>query len=63
MTFGAEYAAAVESKQVAAQDAERAKFIVEKVYKIVNVLIINIRLGYYHDRPLNSCWWSAYWLS
>ncbi|KAK1306471.1 hypothetical protein QJS10_CPA10g00248 [Acorus calamus] len=30
LTFGKEYTAAVEAKQVAAQEAERAKFIVEK---------------------------------
>jgi regulator of protease activity HflC (stomatin/prohibitin superfamily) len=30
LTFGKEYTAAIESKQVAQQDAERAKFIVEK---------------------------------
>ena len=30
LTFGKEYTAAVESKQVAQQDAERARFIVEK---------------------------------
>ena len=30
LTFGREYTAAVESKQVAQQEAERAKFIVEK---------------------------------
>lgn len=30
LTFGREYTAAIEAKQVAQQDAERAKFIVEK---------------------------------
>ena len=30
MTFGREYTAAIEAKQVAQQEAERAKFIVEK---------------------------------
>jgi len=30
LSFGAEYTAAVEAKQVAQQDAERAKFLVEK---------------------------------
>lgn len=30
MTFGREYTAAVEAKQVAQQEAERAKFLVEK---------------------------------
>ncbi|GAQ86104.1 prohibitin or band 7 protein [Klebsormidium nitens] len=30
LTFGREYTAAIESKQVAAQDAERARFVVEK---------------------------------
>merc|ERR1712129_18631 len=30
LTFGKEYTAAVETKQVAQQDAERARFVVEK---------------------------------
>ncbi|GKE57103.1 prohibitin-1, mitochondrial-like protein, partial [Tanacetum coccineum] len=30
VTFGREFTAAVEAKQVAAQEAERAKFVVEK---------------------------------
>lgn len=30
LTFGKEFTAAIEGKQVAAQEAERAKFIVEK---------------------------------
>jgi prohibitin 2 len=30
LTFGKEFTAAIEAKQVAAQEAERAKFIVEK---------------------------------
>ena len=31
LTFGTEFTKAVEAKQVAQQDAERARFIVEKV--------------------------------
>jgi prohibitin 1 len=31
LTFGPEFTRAVEAKQVAQQDAERARFIVEKV--------------------------------
>lgn len=34
LTFGPEFTRAVEAKQVAQQDAERARFIVEKVKKI-----------------------------
>jgi len=30
LTFGSEYAKAIEAKQVASQDAERAKYVVEK---------------------------------
>ncbi|OMO78476.1 hypothetical protein COLO4_24743 [Corchorus olitorius] len=30
LTFGMEFTAAIEAKQVATQEAERAKFIVEK---------------------------------
>lgn len=33
LTFGPEFTRAVEAKQVAQQDAERARFIVEKVDK------------------------------
>lgn len=30
LTFGKEFTAAIEAKQIAAQEAERAKFVVEK---------------------------------
>ena len=40
LTFGNEYAAAVEAKQVAAQDAERAKFIVEKAAQDAKSIVI-----------------------
>ena len=40
LTFGTEYAAAVEAKQVAAQDAERAKFIVEKAHQDAKSIVI-----------------------
>lgn len=40
MSFGREYASAVEAKQVAQQDAERAKFIVERAEqdKLSNII-------------------------
>lgn len=40
LTFGKEYTAAVESKQVAAQEAERAKFLVEKAEQDRRAIII-----------------------
>lgn len=40
LTFGSEFMAAVESKQVALQDAERAKFIVDKALQEKKALVI-----------------------
>eukprot|EP01119_Soliformovum_irregulare_P002428 TRINITY_DN12685_c0_g1_i1.p1 TRINITY_DN12685_c0_g1~~TRINITY_DN12685_c0_g1_i1.p1 ORF type:complete len:304 (+),score=85.12 TRINITY_DN12685_c0_g1_i1:50-961(+) len=40
LTFGKEYTAAIEAKQVAAQEAERAKFIVEKAEQERRAIII-----------------------
>jgi len=40
LTFGAEYTAAVEAKQVAQQEAERAKFIVEKAQQDKRSIVI-----------------------
>lgn len=41
LTFGPEFTRAVEAKQVAQQDAERARFIVEKVsYTFNNIKFI-----------------------
>jgi len=40
LSFGAEYTAAVEAKQVAQQEAERAKFIVEKAQQDKRSIII-----------------------
>jgi len=45
MTFGKEFTNAVEQKQIAQQEAERAKFIVEKVnylFIIINMFIIQL---------------------
>lgn len=39
MTFGQEFTKAVEQKQIAQQDAERAKFIVEKVFFTVHTFL------------------------
>jgi hypothetical protein len=45
MTFGNDFTNAVEQKQIAQQEAERAKFIVEKVcnslYIIINIFRTN----------------------
>eukprot|EP01025_Chloroclados_australasicus_P055302 TRINITY_DN6660_c0_g2_i1.p1 TRINITY_DN6660_c0_g2~~TRINITY_DN6660_c0_g2_i1.p1 ORF type:complete len:285 (-),score=23.42 TRINITY_DN6660_c0_g2_i1:663-1517(-) len=43
LTFGREYTAAVEAKQVAQQDAERAKFIVEKALQEKQQYIIRAK--------------------
>eukprot|EP01096_Ripella_sp_DP13-Kostka_P003765 TRINITY_DN1562_c0_g1_i1.p1 TRINITY_DN1562_c0_g1~~TRINITY_DN1562_c0_g1_i1.p1 ORF type:complete len:291 (+),score=159.73 TRINITY_DN1562_c0_g1_i1:30-902(+) len=40
LTFGKEYAAAVEAKQVAQQEAERAKFIVERAIQTKKEIIV-----------------------
>jgi len=40
MTFGREFTNAVEQKQIAQQEAERAKFIVEKAEQEKNAAII-----------------------
>ena len=40
LTFGKEYAAAVEAKQVAQQEAERAKFIVERAVQTKKEIIV-----------------------
>lgn len=41
LTFGPEFTRAVEAKQVAQQDAERARFIVEKVTLLLKATILN----------------------
>jgi len=38
LTFGREFTTAVEQKQVAQQEAERARFVVEKVRKLLTDL-------------------------
>lgn len=40
LNFGKEYTAAIEAKQVAQQEAERAKFLVEKVYIIKGLFLL-----------------------
>merc|ERR1712216_786396 len=44
LTFGREYTAAIEAKQVAQQDAERAKFIVEKAIQDKRSAVIKARV-------------------
>lgn len=41
MTFGKEFTAAVEMKQVAQQEAERARFLVEKAEQIKKASVIS----------------------
>lgn len=45
LTFGREFTAAIEAKQVAAQEAERAKFIVEKAEQDKRSAIIRAQVS------------------
>jgi hypothetical protein len=42
LTFGTEFTSAVEAKQVAQQEAEKARFLVEKVRKCLFELIFKL---------------------
>ena len=42
LSFGPEFTKAVEAKQVAQQDAERARFMVEKVFKYILKFVNNL---------------------
>lgn len=46
LTFGKEFTAAIEAKQVAAQEAERAKFVVEKAEQDKRSAIIRAQVSY-----------------
>lgn len=48
LTFGKEFTAAIEAKQVAAQEAERAKFVVEKAEQDKRSAVIRaqVRINY-----------------
>ena len=46
LTFGKEFTAAIEAKQVAAQEAERAKFIVEKAEQDKRSAIVRAQVYY-----------------
>jgi len=41
LTFGRDFTEAVESKQVAQQEAERARYLVERVWLIFSAFILN----------------------
>lgn len=43
LTFGKEFTEAVEMKQVAQQEAERARFVVEKVFfiPVISILLVH----------------------
>lgn len=49
LTFGREFTAAIEAKQVAAQEAERAKFIVEKAEQDKKSAIIRAQVRKHRD--------------
>jgi hypothetical protein len=46
LTFGREFTAAIEAKQVAAQEAERAKFVVEKAEQDKRSAVIRAQVKY-----------------
>ncbi|XLR50575.1 hypothetical protein S83_001247 [Arachis hypogaea] len=46
LTFGKEFTAAIEAKQVAAQEAERAKFVVEKAEQDKRSAVIRAQVKY-----------------
>ena len=52
LTFGREFTAAIEAKQVAAQEAERAKFVVEKAEQDKKRKIV-IPLNKYGNAQIN----------
>lgn len=47
LTFGREFTAAIEAKQVAAQEAERAKFVVEKAEQDKRSAVIRAEVSTY----------------
>ena len=51
LTFGREFTAAIEAKQVAAQEAERAKFVVQKAEQDKRSAIIRAQVSV-HRSPL-----------
>jgi prohibitin 2 len=60
LTFGHEFTAAIEAKQVAAQDAERAKFVVEKAEQDKRSAIIRAQV--LHFFPPDWCLLNLVWL-
>ncbi|XP_028117865.1 probable receptor-like protein kinase At1g80640 [Camellia sinensis] len=46
LTFGKEFTAAIEAKQIATEEAERAKFVVEKASRTREVLLLEPRLSH-----------------
>ena len=60
LTFGKEFTAAIEAKQVAAQEAERAKFVVEKAEQdkksaIIRAQVRNKKWSIHALRNANLC--------
>lgn len=54
LTFGKEFTAAIEAKQVAAQEAERAKFVVEKAEQDKRSAIIRAQVSWMGDDTLKE---------
>ncbi len=60
LTFGREFTAAIEAKQVAAQEAERAKFVVEKAEQDKRSAIIRAQVLFFFKNAFKlfaSCSW------
>ncbi len=55
LTFGREFTAAIEAKQVAAQEAERAKFVVEKAEQDKRSAIIRAQVLLIFQLPSTAC--------
>jgi len=62
LTFGKEFTAAIEAKQVAAQEAERAKFVVEKAEQDKRSAIIRAQVRRNHEFLCSYCCGAWYML-
>jgi len=61
LSFGKEFTSAIEAKQIAAQEAERAKFIVEKAEQDKKSAIIRAQVRKHRIPP--PPWFQTYALS
>lgn len=56
LTFGKEFTAAIEAKQVAAQEAERAKFVVEKAEQDKKSAVIRAEVSLKKSSGITWIW-------